>query len=68
MDPNELNAAKADLEHVADHNQSTAEQGIDQKDGSVLVLRSVQGDPCEEFTFSVEDREVNGWPATPKDG
>lgn len=58
---------KAALEDYAALNGSTSEQGIEQPDGSVVVLRSVQGEPCEEFTLSAEEREEKGWPPLPPD-
>lgn len=53
---------KKDLEEYAELNGSTSEKGIEQADGSIVVLRSVQGAPCEEFTLSAEEREEKGWP------
>lgn len=52
---------KKDLEEYATINGSTAEKGIEQADGSIVVLRSVQGAPCEEFILSAEEREEKGW-------
>lgn len=56
------NQEKQDLEEYAELNGSTSEKGIEQADGSIVVLRSVQGAPCEEFTLSAEEREEKGWP------
>jgi hypothetical protein len=53
---------KVALEEYAEKNGSTAEQGLEQEDGSVVVLRSVQGETCEEFALSAEEREEKGWP------
>jgi len=53
---------KQDLEEYAMKNGSTAEKGIEQRDGSVLIIRSVQGEQCEEFFLSAQEREEKGWP------
>jgi hypothetical protein len=53
---------KKALEKYAEINGSTSEQGIEQPNGSVVVLRSVQGANCEMFTLSAKEREGKGWP------
>lgn len=62
MPPDVLKQKKKELEAYALLNKTTAEQGIPQDDGSIIVIRSVQGKPCEEFKYSAEERELAGWP------
>jgi len=57
---------KQELEEYAELNGSTAEKGIEQADGTIVVLRSVQGEPCEEFSYSAEERTDKGWPPEPE--
>lgn len=53
---------KEELEEYSEKNGSTSERGIEQSDGSLVVLRSAQGEPCTEFTLSAEERTQRGWP------
>lgn len=54
---------KAALEKYAKLNGSTSEQGIEQSNGSIVTIRSVQGAPCEEVTLSADERGDKGWPS-----
>lgn len=58
----DVEKAKKDLQAYSEQNGSTAEQGIEQEDGSIIVLRSTQGQPTEQFQLSPEEREDLGWP------
>ena len=61
----DLSEKMAALEAYAELNGSTAEQGIEQEDGSIVVLQSVQGQPCEQTQLSAEERGDRGWPTPP---
>lgn len=63
----DIDQAALDLEALAQENDSTAYQGIDQEDGSVLELKSVRGATCEKTVFGPDDRLEAGWPAPPED-
>lgn len=52
---------KRDLEEYAELNGSTATRAITQEDGSMIVIESVQGQPCTQYTPSEEERN-NRWP------
>lgn len=52
---------KQDLEEYAELNGSTATRAITQEDGSMIVIESVQGQPCTQYTPSAEE-QMNRWP------
>lgn len=59
----DVEQAVGDLQMFAHENGSTAVQGIEQDDGSILVLTSVQGETCTRDLVAPEDRFEAGWPA-----
>lgn len=59
----DIDQAALDLEAYAKQNGSTAERGIEQKNGSIVVLTSVKGAKCTRKTLSTDkDRVAAGWP------
>lgn len=62
MTPDQLQQAAKDLQSLSKKNGSTSERGIEQDDGSIIILRSTDGGQTEQFQLSPEERHDLGWP------